>query len=128
MFVVIVAVALVAVGLVAYTLSRTGKSGEEQPLVYGKDCLTCSGENDKCEQECTMEAALRPVEYFDDEELDAFKGRASDGYEDDEVEQFAYVLHTMQTEDVAPWMRSLTLRGINLPDELKDEVMLLLEN
>ena len=30
----------------------------------------------------------------------------------------------MQSEDVAGWVRSLQLRGIALPDGLKDEVFL----
>ena len=32
--------------------------------------------------------------------------------------------YTMQAEDVAGWVRSLQLRGIALPDNLKDEVFL----
>ena len=71
-----------------------------------------------------MEAATKPIEYFDDEELDIFKNRPADSYSDDEIEQFAYVLHTMQPDEVAAWTRSLTLRGITLPDALRDEVIL----
>ena len=71
-----------------------------------------------------MEAATQPVEYFDDEELDVFRGRRSDEYTDEEIQQFAYILDTMQPTDVRPWTRSLTLRGIEVPDELKDELFL----
>ena len=72
-----------------------------------------------------MEAATKPIEYFDDEELDAFIGRAASDYTDDEVEQFAYILHTMREDEVAAWSRSLVLRGINLPDQLRDELIML---
>lgn len=126
-FAIIAIVSLAILGLVAFTFGRHGKGDEEKPVVYGKDCVTCSGDNARCEQECTMEAATKPIEYFDDEELDTFKGRNSDDYTDDEVEQFAFVLHTMKPEEVAAWMRSLTLRGVSLPDQLRDEVLLLLE-
>ena len=68
------------------------------------------------------------VEYFDDEELDRFKGMASDSYTDEEIEEFRYVLYTMRTDEVADWNRSLTMRGINIPDGLKDEITLLLCN
>ena len=44
-------------------------------------------------------------------------------YSDEEVEEFAEVLYTMQAQDVAGWNRSLILRGINLPNQLKDEVI-----
>ena len=59
----------------------------------------------------------------DDEELDRFAGRAADDYTDEEVEEFSEVLYTMQPEEVAGWNRSLILRGINLPNQIKDEVI-----
>lgn len=74
-----------------------------------------------------MEAATKPVEYFDDEELDAYKGRSSDSYSDDEAAEFADVLETLRAEDVKPWNRSLILRGINMPDQIKDEYIALAE-
>lgn len=77
-------------------------------------------------QDCMMEASTRPVEYFDDEELDTFRGRNSADYEDEEIEQFAEVLHTMRPEEVSSWLQSLTLRGIQLPDALKDEAFMFL--
>ena len=74
-----------------------------------------------------MAAALaQPIEYFDDEELDSFKGRPSDSYTPHEVEQFEEVMTTMQPQEVAAWLRSLQLRSVNLPDDLKDEAMLLM--
>lgn len=118
-------IALVALGIISAILGvLSHKKGEdEEPLKEGVSCNTCNGENTKCEQECMMEAATKDVEYYDDEELDAFKGRASNCYSDEEVEQFSDVLYTMKPDEVAGWSRSLILRGINLPDQLKDEVI-----
>lgn len=90
-------------------------------------CATCSGSSEKCEQECMMEASTQPVEYFDDEELDRFSRRESSSYTDEEAEEFAEVLHTMRQNEVKDWCRSLTLRGINLPDQVKDEAFMLME-
>ena len=104
----------------------TNRNREESPVAQADSCATCNGENDKCEQECMMEAATKPIEYFDDEELDAFKGRSSDGYTDEEVEQFSYVLNTMPQEEIRDWCRSLHLRGIEIPDQLKDEVYMMM--
>ena len=104
----------------------TNRNREESPVVQADSCATCNGENDKCEQECMMEAATKPIEYFDDEELDAFKGRSSDSYTDEEVEQFSYVLNTMPQEEIRDWGRSLHLRGIEIPDQLKDEVYMMM--
>ena len=82
----------------------------------------------KCEQECMMEAATRDIEYFDDEELDAYRGRPSDQYTDDEADQFRDVLLTMRPEEVPAWGRSLRLREVNLPDQVKDDFALLATN
>lgn len=90
------------------------------------DCMSCSGGTAKCEQDCMMEASTKPVEYFDDEELDTFAGRQSDAYGPEEVEQFEYIMQTMRPDEVAAWCRSLTLRGIALPDELKDEAIMMI--
>ena len=117
--------ALVILGIIAALIALiSARKGEpEEPIVEGVSCNTCNGENTKCEQECMMEASLQDIVYYDDEELDTFKGRAADSYTDKEVEQFADVLYTMQPEEVAGWNRSLILRGINLPNQLKDEVI-----
>ena len=91
------------------------------------DCSSCNGANEKCEQTCMMEASSNDIEYFDDEELDTFKGRASDSYTDEEAEKFSYVMETMNPKEVKDWNRSLCLRGINVPDQIKDELFLLME-
>ena len=91
------------------------------------DSEICCGEHEVCEKDILLKAAQNPIEYYDDEELDFFKGRSSNSYDNEEVEQFAEVLHTMWETDVSGWIRSLQLRGIELPDNLKDEVLLLLK-
>ncbi len=122
------ALALVALGLFTAILGWFSfrKHGDEPTVQPSSSCATCTGEDEKCEQECMLEAAVREIEYFDDEELDTFANRPSDGYTDDEVEQFAEVLHTMKQDEVASWCRSLHLRQIALPDQLKDEVFMLI--
>ena len=61
-----------------------------------------------------MEAATKEIEYYDDEELDTYKGRAADDYSEEEVEQFAEVLYTMKPEEVAGWHRILMRWGNRL--------------
>lgn len=118
-------IALVALGIISaiFGIISHHKGDDEVPLQEGISCNTCNGENTKCEQECLMEAATKEIEYYDDEELDRFKGRDAAGYTDEEVEEFSEVLYTMQPEEVAGWNRSLILRGINLPNQIKDEVI-----
>lgn len=117
-------VALVVLGTVA-----TGASllwDKKETIDIGNDCSTCSGDNAKCEQTCMMEAAVKDeIEYFDDEELDRYKGRESNLYSDEEAEEFREVMETMNPSEVKAWNRSLILRQINMPDQIKDEYILL---
>lgn len=107
---------------------KSGDDDDDDVIRIIPTCATCDGLDPKCEQECMMEAATKDIEYYDDEELDAFKGREADAYTDEEAEQFAYVLHTMRPEEVKDWNRSLILRGINLPNQLKDEVIMMIQD
>ena len=74
-----------------------------------------------------MEAATKKVEYYDDEELDRFKGKESNEYTDDEAEEFSEVLYTMRPDEAKGWNRSLILRGINVPNQIKDELIAMIE-
>ncbi len=88
--------------------------------------VECCGQHEVCEKESLLAAVSREIEYYDDEELDDFIGVAPDKYTSGQTEQFRHVFYTMQETDVAGWVRSLQLRGISLPDELKDEVFLVI--
>lgn len=81
----------------------------------------CCGKHAVCEKQKLAEARMRNAQYFDDEELDRFRGRSSDGYTDREVEEFRYIMYTMQQKEVREWMECLQAREIELPDELKEE-------
>lgn len=85
----------------------------------------CCGQHETCEKDSLLAAVSRQVEYYEDEHLDAYAGRRADNYSDDEADAFREVLYTMRTDEVAGWVRSLQLRGIELPDQLKDEVILI---
>ena len=124
-------IALIALGVIAAILGLLSHNKDGSSDVISNStatCATCNGNDPRCEQECMMEAATKPIEYFDDEELDKFKERQSDSYTDDEAEMFREVLYTMKTKEVKDWCRSLTLRRVNLPDQVKDEVMLIIAN
>lgn len=84
----------------------------------------CCGRHEVCEKDIMLAAATGKIVYYDDEELDAYKGTPSGEYTDEQVDEFLEVFHTMRDTDVAGWMRSLQLRDVNLPDEMKDEVFL----
>ena len=116
------------VAAVATRLQGNGKKEAGRVNAPASQCGTCDGNNSKCEQECMMEAAVRPVEYFDDEELDKYKGRPSDAYTDEEADEFAEVMYTMRPEEVRDWNRSLILRGVSVPDQIKDELIAMMDS
>ena len=125
--VVILVGALLLLGIAAALFGVFSHDDGDEVVHSGPSCNTCDGNDTRCEQTCMMEAAVKPIEYFEDEELDVFAGRRSDAYTDEEAEQFEEVLTTLRPEEVVAWNRSLILRGINVPDQVKDELVMLLE-
>lgn len=97
---------------------------KEAPPVVDVDS-ECCGQHQICEKESLLAAVSKKIEYYDDEELDRFKGRQANEYSDEEIDEFREIMFTMKEEEVAGWSRSLQLRGIELPDELKDELFLI---
>ena len=106
-------------------LRRQVESGELEamPEVVEVDS-ECCGQHEVCEKESLLAAVSRKIEYYDDEELDKYAGVAPDSYTPQQEDEFRDIFYTMLDEDVAGWVRSLQLRGIALPDNLKDEVFL----
>ena len=78
-----------------------------------------------CERDSLLAAVSATVVYYEDEELDAYAGRAADAYTDGEAEDFRDVLLTLRPDEIAPWARSLQLRGIELPDAVRDELLMI---
>ena len=98
---------------------------EDLPDIRQIEDMECCGQHQTCEKECLLAAVSRQIEYYDDEELDAYRGISGGDYTPEQVEQFRDILYTMREVEVAGWVRSLQLRAVELPDELKDEVFLI---
>ena len=84
----------------------------------------CCGQHLVCEK-----TGLSPIGdeiiYYDDEELDRFAGREAGSYTPAETEEFRDVLLTLLPEDVAGWARSITLRKIELPTDVREELLMI---
>lgn len=78
----------------------------------------CTGWCGDCARARLTKSACEEIEYFEDEELDVYRGRPADGYSDEEVAEFYEVMTTMRREEVPAWLASLKRRGINLPKQL----------
>lgn len=97
----------------------------ELPSIVQVANMECCGQHEVCEKESLLAAVNKEIEYYDDEELDRYRGTSSDAYSDEAVDEFRDVLYTMKEDEVAGWVRSLQLRAVELPDALKDEVFLI---
>ena len=123
-------VAMVAVGVVLYLLDLRSRKNEpedaapEAPKVADCDADCCST-HEVCPSEMMLEGCNAEIVYFDDEELDAFKGRAADAYTPEEEEQFRDVLYTLLPADLLPWEQSMKKRGIILPSAIRNEFVML---
>lgn len=98
---------------------------EDIPQEVNPVDMECCGQHEVCEKDSLLAAISKDVEYYNDEELDRFRGREGDEYLPEEADEFRDVLYTMRSDEVAGWVRSLQLRMVNLPDEVKDEVFLI---
>lgn len=107
-------------------LQKKVESGELDAMPEVKEVdQECCGQHEVCEKESLLAAVSKKIEYYDDEELDRYIGVSPDAYTPEQEEEFRDVFYTMQSEDVAGWVRSLQLRGIALPEGIKDEVLLI---
>ncbi len=86
--------------------------------------VTCCGAHEVCEAESLL-ALSDKVIYYDDEELDQYRGTQPDDYTDDQIDEFREILLTLQTHEVAGWLRSLSLRKIEPPSEIRDEALMI---
>ncbi len=83
----------------------------------------CCGVHAVCEKGLPTK---QEIEYYDDEELDVLAGRAGDSYNEDEISRFCDVFYTLKEYDVAGWLKSLQARNINLPENLREEALLII--
>ncbi|MGM9839701.1 MAG: phospholipase [Sodaliphilus sp.] len=122
--------AMVAVGVVLYLLDLRSRKNEPQDAAQEApttaDCdADCCSTHEVCPSEMILEGCNAEIVYFDDEELDAFKGRAADAYTPEEEEQFRDVLYTLLPADLLPWEQSMKKRGIILPSAIRNEFVML---
>ena len=85
----------------------------------------CCGMHIVCEKDSLLTAVSPEIIYYDDEELDVYKGRKADEYDSAEIDQFREVLLTLLPQDIAGWGRSIQLRGIELPIEVREELLMI---
>lgn len=97
---------------------------EESAESHGEGCC---GTHLICEK-TSLAVLSDEIIYYDDEELDRFKGRAPEDYTAEEIEEFRDIMLTLLPQDIPGWSRSIRLRGIEFPPIIKDELFLLVSD
>ena len=86
----------------------------------------CCGEHLVCEKESLLQTNAKVV-YYDDEELDVLAGVKPDEWTEAQHEAVRQVFRTLEEKDVPGWCRSLQLRGIELPEDVREEALLIVK-
>lgn len=122
--------ATVLFGAVLYLFHRHSEknradSGEEQAVVEPRP-EGCCGQHIVCEKESLLTNPGEKIVYYEDEELDRYRGIAPEGYTDGQIDEFRDVLYTLKPYEISGWARSIQLRGIEFPAAIKDELIMLI--
>lgn len=131
-------IAMVVIGVILYIHDRvTSKSSQKQPeeqpqepaATSSDECTDdCCGTHDVCPSEMLLKNMNQAAVYYEDEELDDFRGRQAGDYSADELEQWRDVLYTLQHDELLPWERSIKKRGIVMPEIIREELMSIYNN
>ncbi|MBQ6279345.1 MAG: hypothetical protein IJK68_06455 [Muribaculaceae bacterium] len=122
-------IAMVVIGVVLYIHDRMtnkpSKNAAQEPVAQQQEECSddCCGTHDVCPSEMMLKHINEPVAYYEDEELDNFKGRDASSYSDDELELWRDVLYTLKHDELLSWERSIKKRGISMPDVIKEELI-----
>lgn len=96
-------------------------AGEAMPETNAPDD-GCCGEHLVCERETLLQTNAEII-YYDDEELDALAGIDPEQYTPEQVAAIQHVFATLQERDVPGWCRSMQLRNIALPLDIREEAL-----
>lgn len=123
----IILAALIVTGIILYLFHRHSLSKEDvsQKIAPTTDDSECCGMHITCEKDSLLASVSDEIIYYEDEELDRYAGRNSDDYTEEEIEEFRDVLLTLLPQDIAGWGRSIQLRGITLPEPVREELLMI---
>lgn len=115
-------IALVVVVVVLFEIRERQKA--KHPTSAPERPDGCCGEHLVCERETLLQTNAEIV-YYDDEELDVLAGIAPTDYTEAQHQALREVFSTLQEKDVPGWCRSLQLRNILLPPDIREEALLI---
>jgi len=103
-------------------LNRRNKTDETEIVENVNE--ECCGAHVVCDKDSLLNND-NIAEYFEDEELDSLAGIEPENMTEAQIEQLSEVFFTLKESEVAAWLRSLQLRRIQLPLELREQALLI---
>lgn len=113
--------------LVAFELRARKKSGDieqKQSSDVSNSDGECCGQHLVCERETLLQTNAH-IDYYDDEELDALADIAPEQYTESQYQMLREVFDSLSEKDVPGWCRSIQLRRIQLPPDIREEALLI---
>ena len=113
--------------LVAFELRARKKSGkieQKQSSDVSNSDGECCGQHLVCERETLLQTNAH-IDYYDDEELDALADIAPEQYTESQYQMLREVFNSLSEKDVPGWCRSIQLRRIQLPPDIREEALLI---
>ena len=120
--IIILVILLILLVGVAFFVRRINKQTPEQPPVEIAD--DCCGSHAVCERDSLLSQTDQII-YFDDEELDSLSGIPCEEFTEEQTAMLENVFYTLREQDVSGWIRSLQLRNIDLPVDIRDQALLI---
>lgn len=101
--------------------NKESESEEEDKLQIPSDCC---GAHEVCEFEEMLQNPQEII-YFEDEELDRFRGISANAYTDVQIDEFRDVLYTLKDDEIRMWLLSIERRQLQLPAILRQEALMM---
>ncbi len=118
-------IVLIAFGLLLMLLTYLNRRNKTEEIeIVEKFDEACCGAHVVCDRDSLLNTDIK-AEYFEDEELDSLAGIEPEKMSKAQIEQLSEVFFTLKESDVAAWLRSLQLRRIELPIELREQALLI---
>lgn len=120
---ILTAIILILLAVVIAVVRKANKAMPEKPPVRIAD--DCCGSHAVCERDSLLSKTDQII-YFDDEELDALSGIEAETFTPEQTSMIEDVFFSLREQDVAGWLRSLQLRDIDLPVDLREQALLII--
>jgi hypothetical protein len=109
----------------------SGQLSKKGAVPYEPPTDACCGRHAICARDFLKQQrqpSYNALVYYNDEELDVYRNVVPENYSEQALNEFREVLYTLQDTEIQGWLDSLQQRGINLPLQLKDEALFIIND